>query len=254
MSGLFKSKKSKPAQSRYETVYDPFPDLRKGTSEFIQGRMKTPVKYEGERVAPLSEQEQASLVELKKYQDSPYTTDTFTLGRDEVRKTLAAGRDPTNDPTYQAVKAAAERENQLGREAVDRQFATMPGRFYGGARQKALTNLETDTRIGLNKTLADVQERQEGRRERLLPIAKEYDIYETEAPARKAEVLQQLGQLPRAIQQAIMDALYEQFINEQEQQFNAAQLGTSLSAQQPILAQTGFTQPSIIRLLMGALK
>lgn len=244
MSGLFKSKKAEPASPSYDTLYDPFKSSREKLNSFLTDKIGKPgPAYEGERVAPASDIEKQGLEAAQRYADQPAASQSLGYAEEEIKKTLSGDYDPSTSPYYQAVKAEAERNLQKTQKNIADQAAG-GRRYFSGARLKAQANAAVDTNIGLDKTLGQLAENERQRMIQVLPQALATDSAVSQAEAKKSANLQQLGALPRELQQALNDAVYQQFLlSEYDYPLNIAQLSAGLATQQPIFVQQGYTQP-----------
>ena len=234
---LFKSKSKE--QQPINKVYDPFEGIRSQLTTFFGDKLGKPADpYTGDFVAPMSDAEKTSQQQLKQYSDSPGTGETFGLVKDEIKKTLTDQYDPSNSPYYQAVKATAMRNQDKALEGVAHK-ATMGRRYFGGGRVRAQGDVYTDTTNALNETVYGLADKERQRKIDILPQATALDQYESNIPLIKTAANQQYGALPRELEQAYNDAVYEEFLNAtREYPINIAQLATGLGAQEPIFTQT----------------
>src|SRR3990167_7953164 len=241
---MFSSKKSEAAQPQFQTLYDPFASSRSKLNSYLTEKIgqKGPA-FGGDRVAPLSDLEQKSIDKAGEYAAQPATTPTSGYAADEIKKTLSGDYDPSTSPYYQAVKAEAERNLTKTQENIADKAAG-GGRFFSGARLKAQADAAADVNIGLNKQLGALAENERQNRLSVLPQALDLDEQQTNAPAKQAQALQVLGALPREQQQALLDAIYQEFLlSEYEYPLNIAQLASGPGQREPIFVQGGFTQP-----------
>lgn len=247
MGSLFRGKKESP---EYETVYDPFSKIRGQTSDWLSGQIgKTGTPYTGELTSKMSEPEESSLDYLKKY-TSQGTPEMTQLGQNEIKKTLTGEYDPTTSPYYQAVKAESARNLENTQKNIASN-AGGGGRFYTGARVAEQGRAATDTGIGLNKELGAIAERE--RQNRLSAATTAAGMGETErnVPLQYAAASQQLGALPRNIQDVNKQAVYNEWLRQQEYPMQIAQMSAPYAGQQPIMAQAGYS-PSIWSQISGA--
>lgn len=249
MSNLFKSKKQEPEVT---TVYDPFSDIRSKISSWLSGQIGKPAEqYKGEMVAPMSEEEKKSFDWLKKYGEQP-VPETINLGKEELKKTLTGGYDPSTSPYYQAVKATAQKnlDETLGDIASS---AAGRGMYHTGARRELQASARTAVTNALNEMLGRMAEAAMERRLQAVPLAQQVGAYEEALPFAKAAAYQQLGALPRAIQQAINEAVYNEWLRTtQEYPLQIAQFASPFAGQQPIFGQVGY-EPSWFSRITGGL-
>jgi uncharacterized protein YidB (DUF937 family) len=245
MSGLFGSKKSSAESPNLQTFYDPFKSTREAVNSWLTEQTgKTGPTYEGERVAPMTELEQASQDWGKTYAEQPATGESLALAQDEIKKTLSGDYDPSTSPYYQAVKAEAERNLDKTNKTIAGN-STMGRRYFSGARVKAQADAATDTNIALNKEMGAMAERERQNRLAAVPQAAALDEQETNAAAKKAMNLQTIGALPRELQQALMDAAYQEWMAANyDYPLNIAQIGSGLAAREPTWVQQGYNTGS----------
>lgn len=245
MAGLFSSGKSSTQQTpSFEKVYDPFEATRAKLNEFLSQQIgKSGPKYSGDRVAPISDIEQASLDKAKELAAKPSTGPLFQAASEEAKKTLSGEYDPSTSPYYQAVKAESERNLQKTQDYI-KDEAAGGRRYYGGVRLEQQREAATDNTNNLNTVLGTLAENERNRMTSLVPVAASLDNQELLAPAKQAQALQVIGALPRELQQAYLDALYQDFYqSEYEYPLNIAQIASGPGQQQPMFVQSGYTQP-----------
>lgn len=242
MSGLFGSKKSSdPVKPSYDTLYDPFASSRAKLNSFLTDKIgQSGPKYTGERVAGESPIEQASYKFADEYASQPSKGPVLSAAQDEIKKTLSGDYDPSTSPYYQAVKAEAEKNlTQQNKFIADN--AAGGNRYFSGARLRAQSNAARDVTQNLNTTLAGLAETERQRRLDVLPVALNAEQQDQDAAAKKAQMLQVLGALPRELQQSLYDSMYQEFLmSEYEYPLNIAQLAAGPAQQQPIFVQNGY--------------
>lgn len=255
VSSLFSPKQKSASVS---VAADPYGGVRNDTLQFVQGGLQAandtqaykPKAYDGEIVAPMSEAEQKSMDFLKQYQEQPQSQ-TFKLGADEINKTLSGDYDPTTSPYYQAVKAEASRNLDETQKNIASNAAG-GGRYWSGARLAEQGDASIDVTNSLNRLLGEMSERERERRLGVLPMAAEFARSEEEAPLRKAAASQELGALPRAIQQALNQAKYNDWLRVNvDQPFALAQMGAGLQGS-PMYAQNGYTPSTFSQIVQAA--
>ena len=237
MSGLFKSKQA--PQATIEKVYDPFEGIRGRLNDYFNANIgKSATPYTGEFVAPASEAENRSQATLKEYSDDQSYKEGYKLSKDELKKTLTDQYDPSTSPYYQAVKASAMRNQDKALETVANK-ASMGRRYYGGGRLKEQGDVLTDTTNSLNVTLGSMAEKERQNRLTAAGLLPGIEDKELAIPLQKTAANQAYGALPREIEQAYNDAVYNEFLNAtREYPLNIAQLATGLGAREPLFAKT----------------
>lgn len=237
MSGLFSSKKQTPD---FSTVYDPYAGIRGQSSSWLQSQIgKTAPAYEGEMVAPLSEQENQSFDYLNKYV-TQQPSESTQLARNEIKKTLTGQYDPTTSPYYQSVKAEAARNLQDSLSGISSDAAG-GGRYWSGARLAQQGEARTDVANALNTLLGQMSENERARRLTAAQQAQSLGQEETALPLQQATALQGLGALPRENQQAYNEAAYNEWLRQQQYPLQIAQLASPYATYSPTVAETGYT-------------
>jgi hypothetical protein len=239
-SSLFGGKKesndNSQQQAGLQTQYDPFASTRGALNTWLTDQVgKTGPQYTGDRVAPMSDQEKGSLTKLDQYNNyDPSNDKTFNLSRDEINKTLSGDYDPSTSPYYQAVKAQAALNMQDTNRSIDAESAKA-GRYYGGANTYSKGRANAEMTNNLNNTLGTIAQQERQNRLTVLPQALASTSFAQNVPLQQAQADQQLGQLPRQLGQANLDATYQQWVNSNyDWPLNIAQLSTGPSTQQPI--------------------
>ena len=249
MSGLFGGGKKSSGEAQapsLQTFYDPFKTTREAVNTWLTEQTgKQGPTYSGDRVAPMTDIEKASQDSAAKYAAQPATGESLSLAQDEIKKTLSGEYDPSTSPYYQAVKAEAERNlADTNKQIADK--STMGRRYFSGSRVKAQADATSDVNIALNKELGAMSERERQNRLAAVPQAAAIDAQASNAEAKKAANLQTIGALPRELQQALMDAAYQEWMAANyDYPLNIAQIGSGLAAREPTWVQQGYqTQPS----------
>jgi len=248
MGKMFKSKQSTP---QFDIAADPYGSIRQPTLEWLRGQIGKPAEqYKGEMVAESTPQEKQSLDFLKGYVDSP-TSESSSLARAEVKKTMENQYDPTSSPYYQAAKAEAARNLELAQKNIA-SHAAGAGRYWSGARLKEQGTASNDAAIAMNKLLYGMAETERSRRASMVPIAAQIGQIEQEEPLKKATALQQLGSLERVLQQARNEAIYDEWLRAtQEYPLQIGSMAAGLSREPYYVQRTKQAAP--IMQTMGSL-
>lgn len=245
---FFKSSKSSPEVS---VVADPYKKVRESLVDWLGGQVGKPGKtYPGELVAPMSEPEQKSQAYLEQYASGTPST-TRQLGKQEIESTLSGEYDPSKSPYYQAVKAEMARNLEDTQKSIA-DMAAGGGRYWTGARLGEQREAQTDYLSSLNTFLGQLAESERDKKLQVLPQALQYATEEEQEPLRKTAALQEFGALPRTIQQAIDQALYNEYLRtEQDYPLAIAQLAAGVQ-QAPLYGQVGYS-PSMFSQLASPL-
>jgi len=174
-------------------------------------------EYEGKFTAPMSEAEKLGQGELLQYLKKPSATgDIFAAGKDEILKTLTGKYDPWKSKEYQAFREGALSEEQ---DLIDRMRR---GSGYRGTlfqdtsmRDEGLARSKTSQY--LDQLLASLSNQERQNKLNVLPQALGYEKYEQAAPTAKATAGLTLGSLPRMLEQADLEAQYQDFLRKQNE-------------------------------------
>ena len=249
MSGLFKNKKQ---TSEVSVAADPYKEVRESLNTWLQSNIgKSGPDYSGERVAPMTGQEQQSLDYLDQYanRSTPATTEA---ARKMATDTLAGNYDPTKSPVYQAVKAESARNLTETQKGI-KSDAAGGGRYWTGARLNEQQEAATSNALNLNTILAQATEAERDRQLGMVPVAGALGEQESQEDLQTSAALQQYGQLPRVLQQALDDASYQEFLTSQyDYPLNIAQIAGGVQ-QAPTYSQVGYA-PSIFSKIMEGLQ
>lgn len=195
---------------------DPYGQTRQKFLDWLNPQIGQPgKKYEGEMVAPMSDEEKKSLDFLHQYGDQGMT-DTFKNAKSEINKTLTDQYDPTTSPYYQAVKAEAARNLEQTNKMIASNAAG-GGRYWSGSRLKEQREAGTDMGNRLNTLTAQEYDNERNRKMNILPQALAYSNAEYNMPLQKATAYQTLGALPRNIQQALDTAKQDEWLRSEVQ-------------------------------------
>lgn len=248
MSGLFGSKKNEGVSA----VADPYSSVREPLLSWLNSQIGKPTtSYQGEMVAPMTGQESQSLSFLDQYANRG-TPSTFSNAKDLVNKTLTGGFDPATSPYYQAMKAEAavnnaDTQNQIKSDAAG------GGRFWSGARLQEQGRAKTASNNSLNTVMGSLAESERNRQMQAVPYAQQLADTESNQPLQTAAALQQYGQLPRAIQQAQDEAMYNEWLRStQEWPLNIAQLAAGVQ-QAPLYQQNQSSSNPFMNTLLGGI-
>lgn len=244
MGNLFSSKKQTP---EYSTVYDPFSKVRGQTSDWLSSQIGQKAEpYTGKLVEGMSAPETESLDWLKKYtQGGP--SEMTGLGQAEIKKTLTGEYDPTTSPYYMAVKAESARNlAETQQNVADK--AAGGGRYWGGARLEQQREAGTDVANALNTMLGGMSERERQNRLGAATTAAQMGEAEQNIPLQKAMAGQQLGALPREIGTAQNQAIYNEWIRQQNYPKEIAQMAQPYATYEPTMAEESYA-PSLFQQL-----
>lgn len=239
ISSLFKPKAVTPEVS---IAADPYKQTREKVLGLLDQQAGQNYKpYTEDLVAGMSDPEQQGQRILSDYlssSDQPNATRQRAM--DEINTIISSGGDPSKHPVYQAVKAEAARNQDALSRDIDSQFAGNHA-FWSGSRVKAKSDLATDTANKLNTVLAQLGDQNQQRiMSYAIPQLLDEANRQDQLPLQKMAAANQYGQLPRAIQQALLDAQYAEFEKAQRQYpLQLLQLASQVQ-QAPLYAQQQF--------------
>lgn len=207
----FSSGGGKPKVS---TISDTYGRIREPFLDELGSKIGKPGPvYSGQITAPMTSQEQASLGKVDQYANTGYG-DTFKAGAAEIQKTLNGSYDPSTSPYYQAVKAQSAK-NLSDTQTNIASNAGGGGRYYTGARLKAQGDAATNSGLNLDTILGTMAQQERQNRLSVLPQAMAYGQAEQQLPLQQAAALQQIGSLPRTLEQNTNNAMLENFYKSQ---------------------------------------
>lgn len=195
-------------------VADPYAGIRNSITDWLTNQVGKPAaSYTGEMVAPMTDQETQSLSKVNDFANANIAADsTFGAGKKMVEDTLSGKySDPTASPYYQAIKAESKTLLSDQMKTIADQAAGA-GRFYSGARMTEQRRAGTDAANKLAEVLGQLSESERNRQTAMVPYAEEYAAAPAQQTLQQAQALQSLGALPRDINQALDQAIYNEYI------------------------------------------
>jgi len=226
---------------------DPYAETRKTYLDWLNPQIGQPGKaYEGNLIAPLSPQENQSFDFLRQYGEAG-PSQTMQQGKAEIGKTLTGQYDPATSPYYQAVKAEAAKNLAETQKSISGKAAG-GGRYWTGARLEQQQEAASENARGLNTLMGSLAENERQNRLNVLPQAFQYGQAEQQLPLQKATAFQTLGGLPRAIEQMVNQANYQEWLRSQVD-YPMQIGGMAMGTQQPPVYQQ--KPPSAIDQLMS---
>ena len=209
--GIFDKKKTKYIEP------EAFPGAKKKRGDIfaaaepgaIERLERTGQTYPGPLVASLSEFEETGLGGLRNYLGQPSATEgeLYTSAVDSILKTLEGG-----DPQYaEAYKKALRRDLEEGMDLLASKTSARD-KYFGGGRIQTTGEMVEDYLTNLAVIRAEEQERAKDRALQAVGPALEYSQFAETEPLQRIAASQEFGQLPRLIQQAEMDADYQEWV------------------------------------------
>jgi len=208
MSGFFKSKEPE-VKTTFEQP-EQFKTVTKRQGEDIAGRIGQPgPAFEGQRVAPLTSLQQTGIQKAQEFAGAPLPNE-FNLARDEFVRQLTP-TDPSNTFLFKAIQEGARRNLRENIEQIS-DISGGTNRAFSGARLEQESKAVEGATINLNQILGQLALEQEKQRisaaERLPGIAEQIAGF----PLRQAEAAVGIGDIERQVEQAGLDAQFQEFI------------------------------------------
>lgn len=245
MSDFFSSKDSTPSVS---VAADPYKSVRDPLVNWLSQNIGQGKTYQGELVAPQTGAEKQSSDSLQQYANRTPST-TYMSGENTINQKLNGNYDPSTSPYYQAIKATSAQNLADTNRQIENASAG-GGQYWGGARLQEQQRASTDNANNLNTVLGGLQQQNEQQKTALTPYALQAGQTDMNAPLATTAALQQYGALPRAIQQALDQANYQNWQSANIQQPLAiGQLAAGV--QQPPMYTQNQYQPSPFSSMMS---
>lgn len=242
---LFGSKTKVP---EVRAIADPYKEVREKLNSWLTSNIGKTDQYQGERQAEMTDQEKRSMESLNQYANrgTPQTTEA---ARGELLKTLSGNYDPSTSPYYQAVKAEAARNLQQQNDLIASNAAG-GGRYYSGGRMREQREAGVDMGNRLNTILGQQAENERQRMMQAVPLAQSMGKEQSQEALDTTDALQRYGSLPRDIQQAALDKMYEEW-NTANREYPLQVAGLASGVQQAPLYGEVTKEPSTFMKMAG---
>lgn len=191
--------------------------------------------YQGELTAPLSEYEELGLKSLGDIlrQPMPTTSNLFGLTTEELEKTLGGKEyEPTEGPYYEAVRTNLMRELQQAKDRIAQRSSARDA-FFGGGRLQQEREVEEGALGRLAQVLGEIYERERTRKLETIPLALQQMGWAEQIPMQRVAAAEQLGALPRQIEQQELVARYQDFIRQMQELGATLQGAVQMAAMNP---------------------
>ncbi len=211
--------------------------------------------YTGQLTSEMSPWEKISMELLSKYAGAPNTGDLFGLAKNEVGKTLTDYYNPYTSDYYKSLRKQAGLDTE---DAIDtlRRSQGYKGAFFNTSTMDKEGDIRLRGATSLSTLLGSMMDAERARKLATVPQAVSMDTYENQtAPVNKISTLQSAGALPRTIDQANMENLYNDFIRKQTE-LKGAQASAMGVVQTPIdygVKSYETTQPSAFERIMTSM-
>lgn len=203
-------------------TFDSRTQEKKGIDQFLAnfvstyGKQYQPgVGYAGDFTAGLSPFEGRGLNEfLTQYLNAPGVTPNLAASQDMLGKTLTGGFDPGTSQYYQALRDEAQRNRGLAIKDTNADLGGR-GKFFSSEALNKYGDINANTQIGLDKTMAELADRERNRQFQAVPLAANLEQYLSGIPLQKAQAATTIGSIPRMLEQQDLESLYQDFLRRQ---------------------------------------
>lgn len=240
---IFKGKTSQPVN--IDTRNPQRQQIDSFLANFLQqyGSQYQPGKaYPGKLSAPMSGYESQGLDQfLAQYLNQPDQSSQTGDVRNLLNKTITGGFDPGTSQYYQALRDTANYNNRRAVTQSNADFGAR-GKFFSTAATNKTGDINAQTSIGLNNSLAQLADQERTRQMGAVGPALGLEQYLTQLPLAKASAATTIGALPRELQQADLERMYQDFKRQQTELGNVVS-GAGGVSNTPVTQ--GYNLPSI---------
>ncbi len=210
-------------------------------------------EYSGKLTADASSFEKYGLGLLNNYLQSPATGDLFSAAKGQIMDTLGGKyADVSTSPFLKAMKVLA---GQGLTEDINtaRRSQGARGSFFHSKALEEETNLRSKTQNYLNALLGQMMETERGRMFEAVSPAMQMEQYSNiTAPQAKIAASQTYGALPRILEQANLEANYQEWQRARQEKFAPATLvGGSYQPTRTFTTPTTYGDSSLSRILQA---
>jgi hypothetical protein len=249
MGGLF-GKKETPGQT--VNIEDMTPDwqkqMRTQMADWVQKYLKDYAPgeaYGGKMTAGMSTEESGGLSILDKFLSGSSIGDLFKAGKGQIMDTLSGKyADPNTSPF---IKSMRDVSNQDLTDAINasRRGTASRNKFFSTAalgEEKDLTNRNLQN---LNSIIGSFMQNERQNMLGAVPVANAMDQYENvTAPMTQVQASQTYGSLSRILEQADLEAQYNDYSRQRSELGQLPQTGLSLSGMSSQLGIPSWQMPS----------
>lgn len=231
--GLFSRKAIQP-----QTV-DPRNADRKSVDSFLANYVNTygPLykpgqEYTGKLTAGASEFEQRGLDEfLTGYLNQPLVSKELGDVRGMLNKTVTGGFDPGTSEYYRALREEADYNRKRSIDA-SRADTGARNKYFSSEAINKEGDINTQYGIAVNKMLAELGNQERTRSMQAAGYSADLEDYITNAPLERAKAATSVGALPRILEQADLEALYQDFLRRQNEKQGVLSAASGVSQAQ----------------------
>ncbi len=174
--------------------------------------------YGGQRTAGMTPFETSGLDILSKYLNAPNTGDLFGAGKQQIMDTLGGKFADPNQSPY--IKSMMNLSKMNLTDQINQARARRGGRgtYYTEEGIREEGDIGVKSQANLDAIIGEFINQERGRMMNAVPQASQMDEYEsTLAPLKKITATQTLGSLQRTIEQANLEAKYQDFIRQRKE-------------------------------------
>ena len=231
-------------------VLDNIPSWIKNSAEGLSGWAQQYYKnfvpgegYSGKFTAGATDLENMGLDQLKGLLGSPATGDLFAAGKQQILDTLGGKyADPNQSPFIKSMIGLSKMNlSDLTNEARAKRGAR--GTYYTSDALNEESKLNERTLNYLNSVVGDFTKNERQNMLGAATTAQNMDQYRNlTAPLTKIGASQTYGSLLRTIEQSDLEAKYNDFVRQRQEQAMPLQVMQGLAGQQPFI--TNYTAPT----------
>lgn len=211
--------------------------LQKYGSQYQPGKA-----YSGKMSAPMSKFEGQGLDQfLTQFLNQPDASSQTTDVRNLLNKTITGGFDPGTSPYYQALRDTAE-YNRKGAIDEQRAGAGARGKFFSQGALNKEGDINAQTKLGLNNSMLEFANNERDRQTSAVGPALNLEQYLQRLPLAKADAATTIGALPRELEQAYLEKMYQDFKRQQTELGNVVSSAGGVSSQ---TTQQGYPLPTL---------
>lgn len=218
-------------------------DLSKWTQQNLKNY--TPGQAYGGKmtVTQPSNFEQIGLNILNNTLTQPALGSTYTAANNNIMDTLNGKfADPANSPFIQAATKLAGQNLQDSITQTRGQRGAR-GTYFTRAGLQDERLLGERTQNNLNGLIADYINQERGRQLQAAPIAKSLEEFRLDAPLKQTAASQTFGALPRILEQADLDKMYQDYVRGREELSQVPQVGASVFGRPIQYGVNSYTAP-----------
>lgn len=170
--------------------------------------------YTGNFTAGMAPGEIAGQSWLADYLSQPNTGPLYDLAKNEITKTLTDKYNPYTSPEYNAFKTGANLNLQDQLTAARRSQGAR-GSFFQSTGLQEENKLRQTSNNYLDQLLSSMSMQERQNKLNAVPTAMNLESYAKNIPLQKAQAATTIGSLPRIIEQADLEAKYNDFVRQQ---------------------------------------